>query len=107
MVRVAWFTSISLVRLGEASSMCTRGPVELMGCLGAVTGNEVTEFVCADDYQEDYTFDCPLEDGSRARSDAFKAAPRGVAAIVSLQLSHTSPCRPAVVRRGYGHSSMV
>ena len=41
--------------------------------------------MCADEYQEGYTFDCPLEDGSRMRSDAFNAAPRGVTAIVSPQ----------------------
>ena len=62
------------------------------GYIDVVTGNEVTEFVCADEYQEDYSFDCPLEDGSRVRSDAFSAAPRGAIAIVSLQTPTTTQC---------------
>ena len=60
--------------------------IELQIHFAALIGNDVTEFVCADEYREDYTFDCPLEDGSRVRSDAFSAAPRGVIGIVSLQI---------------------
>jgi len=46
-----------------------------------ITGNDVTEFVCAAEADEDYSFDCPHEDGSALRSEAFQAAGYGLKSV--------------------------
>lgn len=83
---VHFMTPLVIMVVADPSTHVSTSMQQRYGPCGMVhldiTGNEVTEFVCAEEFQEDYSFDCPFEDGSRTRSDLFKAAPRGVDEIV-------------------------
>ena len=61
-----------------------------------ITGNRVTEFVCARDYQEDYTLDCASQQAAQlldpsTRSAAFVSAGYGIESIEAARTVSVMP----------------